>query len=359
MTKKMAKRLTPIRQTGMVSIVVTLVMMIVLSLIVISFSQIMRREQRQALDKQLETQAFYAAESGVNAAIRQIQSDLSLTGTINAVTDCNALAKPALDTTTNSAVTCILINPSPTALTYSPIPVNTAQVVPINAPAASTLSYIELAWQNASAPAGPTFPVPPPGTPTFPSIGGWTSTGAGVLRIDLVPVTNANTLGPAGTLYTNNQVLFLYPIQSGSANVSATVPLASLSTAESLKGSIIQVTCHVNSLPNFCLARIPIAGAFWSANRSFYMRIVPIYTSASVTITAYDATSTPLPLSGTQAVVDATGRGADVLKRVSVHVPLIAKANTAIPNVYAIDVGTSLCKLLSVSPTNPPVDGCP
>ena len=42
--------------------------MIVMSLIVLGFAQISRRNQRESLDRQLSTQAFYAAESGVNDA---------------------------------------------------------------------------------------------------------------------------------------------------------------------------------------------------------------------------------------------------------------------------------------------------
>lgn len=359
----MTIRTTTIKQKGMVSIVVTLVMMIVLSLIVISFSQIMRREQRQSLDKQLETQAFYAAESGVNAAIKLLQTQIAA-GTLTSYTTCGTFpvaSAPTLDPTTNSAVTCILVNTSPTTLTYSPVPVNTAQVIPINT--AAPINYIEVAWQDPNAPAGATFPPVSAITPTFPSVGSWSSTGAGVLRIDLVPVTGANTLGPGGNLYTQNQVFFLYPMTSLLANVSTSVVAAPglLNIADSSKGGITSITCNTGSLPNYCLAHIPIQGAYWAASTSFYMRIVPIYSSASVTITAYSTAATPAPLalSGAQAIVDSTGRGADVLKRISVHVPLKPKAVSAIPNVYAIDVGTSLCKLLSVSPTNPPIDNCP
>jgi len=55
-------------QSGMVSIMVTMILMIVMSLIVVGFAQVSRRNQRVALDRQLSTQAFYAAESGVNDA---------------------------------------------------------------------------------------------------------------------------------------------------------------------------------------------------------------------------------------------------------------------------------------------------
>src|ERR1700761_8288581 len=57
-------------EQGMVSILVTMIMVIVISLIVIGFAEVSRRNQREALDNQLSTQAYYAAESGVNAAVQ-------------------------------------------------------------------------------------------------------------------------------------------------------------------------------------------------------------------------------------------------------------------------------------------------
>ena len=63
----MPKRLKQ-SESGIVSLMMTLVIMLVISLIVIGIAQLSRREQRQALDNQLSTQAFYAAESGVNDA---------------------------------------------------------------------------------------------------------------------------------------------------------------------------------------------------------------------------------------------------------------------------------------------------
>lgn len=43
---------------------ITIVMMVVISLIVVGFTQVANRNRRQSLDRQLSTQAFYVAESG-------------------------------------------------------------------------------------------------------------------------------------------------------------------------------------------------------------------------------------------------------------------------------------------------------
>ena len=49
-------------------------MIVIISLIVLGFAQLARRNQRQTLDSQLSTQTYYAAESGVNAALRIVRS---------------------------------------------------------------------------------------------------------------------------------------------------------------------------------------------------------------------------------------------------------------------------------------------
>jgi Tfp pilus assembly protein PilX len=66
MSVSVSSRQSTSRQAGMVSIMVTMILMVVLSLIVIGFAQIARRNSRQSLDRQLSTSAFYAAEAGVN-----------------------------------------------------------------------------------------------------------------------------------------------------------------------------------------------------------------------------------------------------------------------------------------------------
>ena len=77
-----------IDQKGMAAILITLIMMIVISLIVLGFAQITRHDQQQALDKQLSTEAFYAAESGINDAINAIQNLNYLTSHPNGKTNC-------------------------------------------------------------------------------------------------------------------------------------------------------------------------------------------------------------------------------------------------------------------------------
>ena len=56
-------------ESGLISIAVTIIITALLTLMAVGFAGLSSREYRQALDQQLNSQAFYAAESGVNEAI--------------------------------------------------------------------------------------------------------------------------------------------------------------------------------------------------------------------------------------------------------------------------------------------------
>src|SRR5262245_1378660 len=118
-TFKLAKN-----QKGMVSILVTMVIMIVVSLIVLGFAKIIRREERQSLDRQLSTQAFYAAESGINDAVKKISDDIKNNVTVPTKTSCDPdnhyTTSNQLDGTTIT-YSCLLIDPTPNTLEYSSI----------------------------------------------------------------------------------------------------------------------------------------------------------------------------------------------------------------------------------------------
>src|SRR5487761_1358632 len=93
-------------QAGIASITVTMIMMIVISLIVLSFAQIARREQRQSIDRQLSVQAYYAAESGANIARTAILASPS--PIMKNTCGPNAqFPNNVIDAQTNVSITCL------------------------------------------------------------------------------------------------------------------------------------------------------------------------------------------------------------------------------------------------------------
>jgi len=64
-------------QQGFVSFFVTIMVMIIFGILILSFSQISNREGVSALNRDLSTNALYAAESGINDAYTSIRNELS------------------------------------------------------------------------------------------------------------------------------------------------------------------------------------------------------------------------------------------------------------------------------------------
>lgn len=320
-------------QSGLVSFIVTISLVIILALITTSFALLTRREQRRALDRQLSTQAFYAAESGVNAAIDNIddpQYD-------NPVTDCkggNPLANNN-DVGDGFKYTCVLVNKSPKSLEYSAVKTDESTIVLIDNPSADKL---EISWQ-ASDQTGPLnysnsvdFAFPDKN-----AIGNSPTTWkAGILRATLMPVPRNPAADPITRTNLINQsgTFFLYP-QAGGTN--------SVALGSNQNGQLVSGNCSDTNTPRFC--KVNITGLN-SSNNKYYLRLTSVYKNSNVSIKAYfNATNTELELPGVQAVIDSTGKASDILRRVQVRVPL---GNSYYYPEFAIETKESICKELNV-----------
>ena len=93
----------PPNQSGYASFVIALVTVVVISLIVAAFAADSRIEQKNSLASNLSTQAYYAAESGINDAKTVIGN--------NAPTPTNGCANPG---TSYSGLTYIQSGSPPT-----------------------------------------------------------------------------------------------------------------------------------------------------------------------------------------------------------------------------------------------------
>jgi Tfp pilus assembly protein PilX len=135
MSKHLSTDPINIKQAGMVSIIVTVILMFVISITVLGFAQVIRRSQREALDNQLSTQAFYAAESGINDARTILAANPG-----SSVTSCAKPSPPnpfsTLDYTVDAAhgvsYSCLLVEPSPSQLKYDLDPSAQSKIIPID-----------------------------------------------------------------------------------------------------------------------------------------------------------------------------------------------------------------------------------
>lgn len=329
-------------QRGLVSIMVTVIIMIILSLIVVGFSRLTRREQRQALDRQLSTQAYYAAETGINDAVEKINSG-SVDMSIDYNSDCNQfMAAQSLDPLIDGAggnvsYTCLFVDPTPPSLEYVNVDVNESKIVPISDKNDGPIDSITISWEAKDGGSNVSGCVVTGSDTPFPKYNEWNTPArvceAGIMRVDLVPT-------PGGGINRNDLInkartFFLYPRDGGSTS-------GSFGEGYGNQGEIKTTNCNGTG-PRLCSFKVTGLGPI----KGYTLRLKSIYMSSSVTITA-EGGGVPLQLKGAQALVDATGKAVDVLRRVQVRVP-ISNIGGTFPE-FAVQTVDTLCKKFSVAP---------
>lgn len=347
------------KDAGIVSIIITVVVMLVLSLIIITFSRVARREQRQALDRQLNTQAFYAAESGINDAVEAIK-----TGAISATAeknDCNPLpsASKQLDGAAGAiSYSCVLIDPTPISFQLSSLSPGESKVLKIEREGGGNVGQISIYWQDSNenerfdgCPGNANYQ-------TFPSTWNADTCGPGMLRADMIRIPNGNF--NRAQLINEAFTSFMVPTRRsgagaytgpGSVNLSGNQGFGnqgviSPASCPAYGGSGVITTPNSPTRPRHCVVHITNLNA-----PRFYLRLSALYKAASVEICTPDCgtNSTVAFASGSQAKIDSTGRVSDVLRRVQVYVDATDSGPFPFP-LNAIESGDAICKRFSDAP---------
>ena len=332
-----------LNEEGIVSIVVTLIIMIILTLIVTGFAQLARREQREALDRQLSAQASYAAESGINAlkaALPYITQDSR--------TECNDLSitpikgdNPFTSTTLSdsSSYTCLLFNRKPKELYLQDV-ADDPVITPLTLEGSTgpvALDKLNISWKAKDGSTGVNSSAPG----EFPTASLWGKS-IGILRLDLIPIPEFPvTITPAG-LDAATKSFLLQPQNDG---------VETKRIGEIKSGDVIGVKCNAspNSGCTFIITDLTL--------KKYYLRMRSIYNTSSVTLNNQvpgGVTSTSRFI-GAQIEIDSTGRAADVLKRIKVRIvdpnsPVSSTKSSNFPE-YAFSSNEKLCKRLSLPST--------
>ena len=361
-------RLTQIKnnQSGFASIVIALVLILLLSLITVGFAQLMQREQSSALDKQLSSQAYYAAESGINDAASAINKGFNVSktkcapydsgGDSDSVSTLSGNSKLAaseyldgsdsnkVGNSTGASYPCLLIDPYPPSVTYDSISVNSPTILamtgdnpsaPTN-PTPPTISSIEISWEDSNNSTN-FFDSPNAdcSTPKFPPAG---TVGTGILQTEIIPLGNTGIMS-RNELINDAYTTFLCPNSSNSAPIQQSYP--GTGNAGMVSGDVLDGNCNTLNTPLYCSVKIV------GLTQSTYLLVLQsIYSPTKVEITAYNSAGTLLDISGAQILIDSTGKAQDVLRRIQVRLP--------VQDTYNMPSGTSasqnICKQLNITP---------
>lgn len=301
-------------QKGIVSIMVTMSLMIVVSLIVLAFAQIARREQRMALDDQLSTQAYYAAESGINAARAQMLS----TGIIPNDTSCNGTNDNVLLSPASPGVktTCVTINSAPSTLQAT---VGRRSKTLLLRPSTGALGVVEVRWFMADGATGALSSCPPGAAANRFTPGSTWSCPFDVLRFDL---TNASSL---------NRNALLNNTKSGFAVPSNNL----LGVVNPAEGTGIRTSgrCDGTGAGSYCVMRFNNLGS-----ADHYLRLSTVYSdNVMVQVSRLGGGG----FAGSQVQIDSTGKAQDVLRRVRASISLMSDSPLT---ESAITSGETICK---------------
>jgi hypothetical protein len=382
MQLRSATKSNRINQKGLVSIFVVMIIMSLLALVVISFTRLMNRELRGALDRELATQANYAAESGLNDARAAVDKAVKNDALASLDTNgkCVNLSSPSPPFVLNGSLsghynndindklieyTCVIIDIKPKAIIDT---INRGESKVYLLDASSPLANLYLSWENKVYDGAPA-PLTAAGKPRLPEEGDVGTNQTGLVRAELYPVTNA--LGAANSTDVQNNTLnnlsrtyFLYPNAAG-----PTTP-GNISTHpyDAQNGQLWRGNCNAanrttgNYLPypqalgkycNFKWANVSNSGGSF-----YYLKLTALYQNLNIMIQGADAGGNPVGFNNNQVNIDVTAKGNNILKRIRATVSISQQAGLNYPN-YALQSMDTICKRLrlpKIGPGNNPSD---
>ncbi len=326
---------------GMASFIVVIIMMLVITLIILGFGQVVRTNNREALDKQLSAEAYYAAESGINAASHVVRSQLNLGNAVLSKTTCNpdgagtghympTATDGILQKNSSGAPTvsfsCLLVNPNPPSLQFTNVTTSTTAVTPINftnsSGAAANGKALTFTWSAAGSGAQNVTSCNNSSGTKLPVQTAWGCAYA-LLRVDILPL-------PSGTFTSDTLTAAAKTFYFEPSTTDTSQALASAAI-----GNIVKANCTATVTQ--CVGSIQVTGS------NYYVRLSSLYlTSPSVTITGTLASDgSAASFNGAQVLVDATGKAQDVLRRVEVRLPYASVPDAPL---NALQSTATICK---------------
>ena len=340
--KYAAKILKNQQQSGLASIVIVFVLVVLLSLIGISFTKIMDRSLQSSTASQLATAANYAAQSATNNTIAYLKA----TPNAPATTDCKALTKAGgplenlgqLSGDSTTQYTCILTDPNPTDLVYQSLDSYQSQVIALTTTATATnpVSSIMFSWQSTNR----DLPIGYPnnnsdeitwGTGKYPP----------VLRVTLYPLDLG---GGLSNVEAGAKTFFFTPRGSGTRSISYTDP-EGLTPVNCHSGQGASIGTFIGTADYDCNVVVNIP-----APAGYYMvKITPYYGQAQVKIKANNNNGQASKFLFVQAVIDTTAKSGSAVKRLQTRVDLNDNTNINDLPEFALRTAETICKRLVVA----------
>lgn len=373
-------------QSGAVSLFVVIFAALLMTIVTISFIQLMVKDQQQASSSDLSQSAYDSAQAGVEDAKRLLLLDQScrngaapsgvncaaVTNSLTPVvgqteTACNTLAASGIVGEMNNetivqqtsgddaakldqAYTCVKVEVN-TADYKGTVGVNESDIVPIRG--VSAFDSVELKWFSRDDISSTTNDL----TVGFPSTGAdvslppvgtkWKFNHPALMRTQLMQLGSSFKLSDFNDSQPGNKsnanTLFLYPSATGIEDKDFALDARRIPV-----GIPQQVKCVTSFVTSeyACTAKLqlpaPIDG---SANRNAYLRLSALYNGSHYSLKLKNG-SEDVRFDHVQPQVDSTGRANDMFRRVKARVEL--NGDFTYPEA-AVDLTGNLCKNFTIT----------
>jgi hypothetical protein len=325
-------------EKGMVSIVVSMIMMLLITLITLGFTTIMQRELRQSSDRQYSLQAFYAAESGINDAYRALKQG----GAQLRKTDCTTSASSPLKKNGPVAdggtvdYTCLQIESELPDLRFSDVSPSRGRQTAIQTKDGASISRLKFEWDRDVAHT--TFP----GGTSLPSALAWPGAAPDMMRVTVFKRIS-------GTNYEAKN-FYLIPSAGGPGTVNFSDPdgqLVQASCSQVVSGTK-EYACSAEILGDFpTTPRVDASEDQGALVVAFYTIYRPDATAVRVGGFQTADNATQRLLVNSQYRIDSQGKANDVVRRIEVRVS--QSADTFEPG-FGLEAVSGICKRFITEP---------
>lgn len=354
------------KQQGAVSLFIVIFTALLITIITVSFMQLMVRDQRQAMYSDLSDSAYDSAVAGVEDAKRALLVQQDCVGdsstkcenvrrAINAH-ECSTLStvlgtdgtvtQSVGDEKLEQAYTCVKITENTEDYLGSIDSDSAAKLIPLRG--TGSFNKITVSW--ALSKNGGTITLPDAGVISLPQKGSdWPESRPALMRVQLINGQGSFKLEQLDSSGYSN-TLFLYPSKGGTVE-SASMDFALDGRRDAARGEPQPVQCHedVPSGAYACKVTLAIGRTVQPGDQAF-LNLMALYNATDYRIELVNDTAR-VPFAGVQPEVDSTGRANDLFRRVVSRVEL---NNTFTYPVAALEVRNNICKNFSI--TTEPTD---
>ena len=339
-----------LNQQGAAAILSVLIFSIIITVVVTAYLRSALSGQAEAMNFDLSTRAYYAAESGIQDALREINTNPSYTSK----NTCDAFVPSGsgnLDSSGYLAYTCQLIDITPSSIEFT-VGQDTngmARLLPANTADFNGTYNLIVRW-SSTADSGANNYTTNDSTGLFPPQAKWSEDSRyPALRVSLIsfPVNSGSTGLSSSNV--RQDVVFLNPTAETDVtmNINAT-------TGVTPEARVQSAHCYdsesIDSYGGYkCQKVIKLTGYPLDTN-ALYARLHSLYSSSKVQLSlAKDGSTDPVPLKGGVIQIDVTGKAGNVLKRVRQTYNL--QDGVMLDNLpeAAVIGGDGICKYYSIT----------